>query len=70
MKDLKNQMEVKAKQKIEISKELKADSNDKDTSRKEHNDRLQAVREKKLQQLRYEQNFWLIGIEMGKKNIE
>ena len=50
-------MEVKAKQKIEISKELKADSNAKDTSRKEHNDRLQAVREKKLQQLRYEQNF-------------
>ena len=50
-------MEVKAKQKVEISKESKADSNDKDTARKEHNDRLQAVREKKLQQLRYEQNF-------------
>ena len=53
LKDLKNQMEVKTKQKVEMSTELKADSNDKDTARKEHNDRLQAVRERKLQQLRY-----------------
>ena len=50
-------MEVKAKQKIEVSKELKADSNDKETSRKEHNDKLQSVRERKLQQLRYKFKF-------------
>ena len=57
MKDLKNQMEVKTKEKIEMTKELKADSNDKETSRKEHNDRLQSVRERKLQQLRYKFKF-------------
>ena len=50
-------MEVKTKEKIEMTKELKADSNDKETSRKEHNDRLQSVRERKLQQLRYKFKF-------------
>ena len=61
MKDLKNQMEVKTKEKIEMTKELKADSNDKETSRKEHNDRLQSVRERKLQQLRYKFKFFESG---------
>ena len=51
-------MEVKTKEKIEMTKELKADSNDKETSRKEHNDRLQSVRERKLQQLRYKFKFF------------
>ena len=44
---------MKAKKKIEGSEELKYDVNVKDTDRKEHNEKLQQVRERKLHQLRY-----------------
>ena len=54
LKDLKNQMEVKTMAKVDIGNDLKADANVKDTARHEHNERLQNVRERKLQQLRYQ----------------
>ena len=54
LKDLKNQMEVKTKMKVEVSNDGKADANVKDTARHEHNERLHNVRERKLQQLRYQ----------------
>ena len=46
-------MEVKAKEKMEVTDELKTDANVKDTDRKEQKEKLQQVRERKLQQLRY-----------------
>ncbi len=46
-------MEVKTEEKVLVSNEHKADANVKDTARHEHNERLQNVRERKLQQLRY-----------------
>ena len=52
MKDLKNQMEVKAREKIEKSDEVKYDVSAKDTDRKQVNEKLQQVRDRKLQQLR------------------
>ena len=53
MKDLKNQMEVKSKEKVDRNDDEKADAVGKDTARNEHNERLQSTRERKLQQLRY-----------------
>ena len=52
LKDLKNQMEIKPKEKVDINVEEKADAVGKDTARNEHNERLQSTRERKLQQLR------------------
>ena len=53
LKDLKNQMEVKSKEKVDRNDDEKADAVGKDTARNEHNERLQSTRERKLQQLRY-----------------
>ena len=46
-------MEVKAKENMEVTDELKSDANVKDTDRKQQNEKLQTVLERKLQQLRY-----------------
>ena len=53
-------MEVKAKDKIEKSNELKVDADGKSTDRKEHTEHLQQVRERKLQQLRYKSEYEIV----------
>ena len=45
-------MEVKSKEKVDRNDDEKADAVGKDTTRNEHNERLQTTRERKLQQLR------------------